>query len=84
MISQGDPWLPIMFLLGGSIGIPMAIEYPCPSLTKILIILGLVISLLAVIYGFIKSRKIHGQILAIAGIITWLLIGTIYGLGTGT
>jgi hypothetical protein len=73
-----------MFLFGGSIGIPMAIDYPWPTLTKMIIIFGLVLSLLFVIYGFIKSRKIRGQILAVVGIVTWLLIGTIYGLGTGT
>ena len=73
-----------MFLLGGTIGIPMALSYPWEEIIKILIVIGLTTSILATIYGFMNFKKNHGQVLAVVGIILWLIIGTIYGLGTGT
>ena len=84
LVTQGNIWLPLMLLLGGTIGIPMALSYPWEGTIKILIIIGLTASILATTYGFINSKKNHGQVLAVVGIILWLIIGTIYGLGTGT
>lgn len=75
--------MPLMVLLGGVIGVPMGLLYPFPLLTKIAMVVGLALSLLAVIYGFKNSKILTGQVCAIAGIIAWLLIG-LMGLGTGT
>ena len=72
-----------MVLLGGTIGVPMGLLYPFPLLTKISMVVGLVLSLLAIIYGFKNSKVIIGQVCAIAGIVAWSFIG-LHGLGTGT
>jgi len=84
LITEGNIWLPMMFMLGGTIGIPMALSYPWPDMMNYLIIVGLLLSFIATVYGFMNSKKIHGQILAVIGVIAWLFIGTAYGLGTGT
>ena len=73
-----------MFLLGGTIGVPMAISYPWGDTVKFLIVVGLLFSFIATVYGFANSKNIYGQVLAVLGVIAWLFIGTVYGLGTGT
>jgi hypothetical protein len=80
---QGNAWLPLMVLLGGTIGVPMGLLYPFPLLTKISMVAGLLLSLLAIIYGFKNSKVIIGQVTAVTGITVWSFIGLI-GLGTGT
>ena len=84
LIMQGNIWLPLMFLLGGTIGVPMALTYPFPVIYRIFIVLGLFLSFSATIYGFKNQKQITGQILAILGLIGWVMIGTVYGLSTGT
>ena len=70
-----------MFLLGGTIGIPMVLSFPFSLVIKSIIIISLVLSFLAFSYGLKNSKKTHGQILTIIGFVVWSLIGTI-GLGT--
>jgi hypothetical protein len=43
--------------------------------------LGL-ISFFMIVYGFVKSKKVYGQIVAVSGAIIWSLLGA-YGLGHG-
>ncbi|XPV67488.1 MAG: hypothetical protein ACNI25_09185 [Halarcobacter sp.] len=72
-----------MFILGATVGVPMGLLYTFPLFTKLGMILGLLLSFGAMIYGFRNHQKLHGQILAVAGILFWSFIGVL-GLGTGT
>jgi len=81
--QQGTPWFGILWLLGATAGVPMGLSYPFPLLVKLEMVIGLLISLLAMIYGFRNHQKWIGQVLAVMGILAWSLIGFM-GLGTGT
>lgn len=83
LILQGNPWLLLMVLLGGTIGIPMGLSFPFPVITKVAIITGLLASVISVIFGFKNHKRIIGQIFAVIGILGWFFIG-LMGLGTGT
>jgi hypothetical protein len=80
---MGNLWLPMMIGLGSTIGIPMGLGYPFPYLTKAAMVLGLLASVFAVIFGFRNHGKRWGQVSAISGIFLWVFIGLI-GLSTGT
>jgi hypothetical protein len=82
-ILQGTPWLPLMVVLGATIGIAMGLSYPFPLVIKVSMILGLLASIVACYFGFKNRNKLFGQILAIAGLILWAFIG-LMGLSTGT
>ena len=82
-ITQGTPWLSMMLLLGATIGVPMGLSFPFPLVAKLQMLLGLIISLWAIVYGFRNHHKLIGQALAVAGIFLWSFIGML-GLGTGT
>ena len=41
-----------------------------------------VLSVLAMIYGVALSRRLHGQLIAVAGVLSWMFLG-VYGLGHG-
>ena len=83
LFMQGNIWLPLMVILGSTIGIPMGLFFPFPLFTKVTMIIGLIVSLAAMIYGFKNSKAIIGQVSAVLGIIVWSFIGFM-GLGTGT
>ena len=83
IVEQGNLWIPFMVILGATIGIPMALAYPFALATKIAMILGLIASAGAIYYGFKNHKSLLGQILAVAGIALWALIGLL-GLGTGS
>ncbi len=72
-----------MVLLGGIIGIPMGLSYPFPVITKVVMILGLIVSLISIYFGFKNHNKVIGQIIAVVGILGWFFVG-LMGLGTGT
>ena len=72
-----------MVILGSIIGIPMGLFFPFPLFTKVTMIIGLIVSLAAMINGFKNSKAIIGQVSAVLGIIVWSFIGFM-GLGTGT
>lgn len=80
---QGTPWLGIMFLLSATSGVYMALLYPDPLITKVVMILALTISIAMFMYGIQNHQKIIGQTLAIFGFLLWTFIG-LFGLGTGT
>lgn len=83
-LLKSTPWLGIMLLFGGTIGIVMFISYPMVLIPKILVSLILLVSLVFIIYGFRNAQTKRGQILAVSGILIWSLLGTVYGLSTGT
>ena len=80
---QGTPWFGVMFILGGTIGIPMVLTYPFSIIMKSVIIIGLFLSIIAFAYGLKHNKKTYAQVLAVVGFTTWSFIGMI-GLGTGT
>ena len=41
-----------------------------------------VLSVLAMIYGVALSRRLHGQLIAVVGVLSWMFLG-VYGLGHG-
>ena len=84
LISQGTIWLPVMFLLGATAGIPVFMEYPHEFITKLFVGFGLIVSLSAIIYGLRNSEKPIGQTLAVVGFLVWTFLGTVCGLSTGT
>ncbi len=81
--TQGTPWLGIMFLLSATVGVPMVLLYPDPLMVKLVMILGITISLVMFVYGIKNNQKIIGQLLGILGLLLWTVIG-LFGLGTGT
>lgn len=83
LVTLGNLWLPTMVGLGSTIGTPMVLGYPSPPSIKIAIILGLLASVSAIVYGFRNHKNWWGQASAMSGIILWVFIGLI-GLGTGT
>ncbi len=80
LVSQGNPWLPLLAILSATVGVPVAISHPFPLETKILFIVGLLLSAIAMIYGFKKRNLLIGQIIAILGLVCWSFIG-LMGLG---
>lgn len=83
LISMGNLWLPLMVGLGATIGIPMGLGYPFSFGIKAIMTLGLLISVLAIIFGFKNAKHVRGQASAVSGVILWVFIGLL-GLGTGT
>ena len=82
--KQGTPWTGIMvFLLSPTFGVPMGLFYPDPLMVKLVMILGLIVSLIMFIYGIKNHQKVIGQVLAVLGFLLWSFIGLL-GLGTGT
>ena len=45
------------------------------------LVLGLM-SLVAMVFGVVRSKKLHGQVIAVVGVLSWMFLG-IYGLGHG-
>ena len=41
-----------------------------------------VLSILAMIYGVAVSKRLHGQLIAVVGVLSWMFLG-VYGLGHG-
>ncbi|MEL7390490.1 MAG: hypothetical protein AAFN76_11990 [Pseudomonadota bacterium] len=39
-------------------------------------------SILAMIYGVAMSKRLHGQVIAVMGVLSWMFLG-VYGLGHG-
>ena len=39
-------------------------------------------SILAMIYGVAVSKRLHGQVIAVMGVLSWMFLG-VYGLGHG-
>lgn len=71
----------LMLILGAIIGPFMALGYPAYSISfKILLTLGLIVSIGIIIFGFKNKR--HS--ITVTGIIFWTMIGLFYGLSTGT
>lgn len=80
---MGNLWLPLMVGLGSTIGIFMGLTYPFPLYVRFGIILALLLSVIAVYFGFKYGNKVWGQALAVIGVAVWVLIGVV-GLSTGT
>ncbi len=83
LITQGNFWLPIMVILGATVGVIMGLVYPFSLLLKIGIITGLCFSMVSVVFGFKNHSKTFGQVMTILSVIIWVSIG-IVGLGTGS
>ncbi len=74
-------WVPmgvfISLTYGTVIGIPLLVSiYGLLPLLIATIIIGVTI------YGFINQKSIYGQVLAVVGTVSWVLLGA-YGLGHG-
>ena len=61
----------------------MGLAYPSSMLLKTGYIVGLVLALCSIFYGFKNSKLKVGQMFAVFGIVLWAGMGTL-GLGTGT
>jgi hypothetical protein len=79
----GNGWLLVVFFLGSTVGVGMGLVYPFSLAVKISMVLGLLLSLTAIILGLKNCHGVKGQVSVVVGVLTWALIG-IMGLGTGT
>jgi hypothetical protein len=71
----------VLILLSAFVGPFMALWYPGYSIIfKILLFLGLTISVGIIVFGVKKKR----YLIIATGIVFWTMIGLIYGLSTGT
>jgi len=84
IIILGTPWLPIMILLGGVAGPFMAYDYPWSSEIHILISFGFLLAVFMMGIGVRYRTMKRGIILFLLGFWLWIVIGLVYGLGTGT
>ncbi len=71
----------VLILLSAFVGPFMALGYPGYSIIfKILLILGLALSVGIVVFGVKKKR----YLIITTGVVFWTMIGLFYGLSTGT
>lgn len=81
-ILKGDIYtLPFLAFLGSITGFYMGVVFPFSMTFKVCYILGAILSLGCIIYGYkILDKKVY---LFVFGVLLWIVLGFI-GLGTGT
>lgn len=83
LVLKGNLFLPVLALLGATIGIPMTLSFPFSIEQKMMYVAILTASFSAMVFGVLKRNKLLGQIAAVLGFLCWSLAG-ISGVGTVT
>ena len=84
LIDEQNPFhIAFMLILGAVIGPFLGLSYPFEINVKAVYIASLVAALATIFCGALFSKRIWGQILAVAGLAGWTALGVL-GLGTAT